>query len=516
MYKLMVVDDEPIAVESVVVMVKRNFPGVFAIRSCRSGKMAIETAEEFHPDIMIMDIDMPGINGLEAIKKLKESQSDITFVILSAFDYFSYAQEALSLGVIEYLVKPVTETRLTEVLEHIVEEIKTSSHEKQKRLEQQERLLMSIPVLERTFCETLALREEEAVELKNTCALLGFHDVGGYVLLFSSRNSKEKMPDYYDFKQRLKHSCHFIMEQLRNKEIVLYVFCDSDGQTPKTEAEKLATKFIEYARQKGVELICGAGNWYNTVSKAGQSFDEAKKAIHILRDDLYAGMYGPVLDAVNANEIEPKTVDTYREYLQKYVLQHLDKEDPLIILREYEKMLAFEVEKKTPFHEMRNVIVELELEIGRSKNIPVDHSRSSINKILSTETADELIETMGMVIAQNADFLTKDHHKSLDNLTEKAKTYIIEHYAETITLEDVANNANLSQYYFSRLFKQETGTSFIDFLTKIRIEKSKKLLLMEGLSVKEIAYMVGFNDPNYFSKAFKKATGESPVEYRKR
>ncbi len=113
MYKVLVVDDEPIAVESVVYMIKKNFESIDIVGTSRSGKDAIEKAHNLHPDIIIMDINMPGMNGLDAMKEIRLHIPNISFIVISAYDYFA---EAEVMGIEEYILKPVKETKFIETL----------------------------------------------------------------------------------------------------------------------------------------------------------------------------------------------------------------------------------------------------------------------------------------------------------------------------------------------------------------------------------------------------------------
>lgn len=109
MYKVIIADDEPIAVQSMEYMLNKNFDNIRIVGAARSGKDAIEKAYETYPDIILMDINMPGINGIEAMKQIREKNKNVKFIVVSAFDYFDYAVESVALGVIEYLLKPVKE-----------------------------------------------------------------------------------------------------------------------------------------------------------------------------------------------------------------------------------------------------------------------------------------------------------------------------------------------------------------------------------------------------------------------
>ena len=110
--------------------------------------------------------------------------------------------------------------------------------------------------------------------------------------------------------------------------------------------------------------------------------------------------------------------------------------------------------------------------------------------------------------------IREEREQRTSNMIDKATAYIRERFHEDISLEDAADHVHLNPYYFSKVFKQQTGETFIDYVTRLRIEKAKALMAKQELSLKEVCYQVGYNDPNYFSRVFKKVTGMTPTEYR--
>ena len=107
MYRIMLADDEGIVTNSLSFLIEKNYPEQFDIETAKSGRAAIETAERFRPDVIFMDIQMPGINGIEAMKEIRKTNQKVVFIVMSAFDKFDYAQEAIKLGAIEYSTKPM-------------------------------------------------------------------------------------------------------------------------------------------------------------------------------------------------------------------------------------------------------------------------------------------------------------------------------------------------------------------------------------------------------------------------
>ena len=123
MYRIMLADDEGIVLNSLSFIIEKNYPDQFEIETAKSGRSAIETAERFRPDVIFMDIQMPGINGIEAMKEIRDNLPSAIFIVLTAYDKFDYAKEAINLGVLDYLNKPFNQKTIITVLDHAIEEL---------------------------------------------------------------------------------------------------------------------------------------------------------------------------------------------------------------------------------------------------------------------------------------------------------------------------------------------------------------------------------------------------------
>jgi two-component system response regulator YesN len=430
MYKILITDDEPIAVESAVQMIKRGLKQQVIIESSFSGRQAIEEAAQLRPDIVIMDIRMFGINGLEAIRKIKESNPDTVFVILSAYDYFDYAQEALSLGVAKYLVKPIHENELCDALSEIISQLNARHQERVRNLKQQEQLMMSIPVLESSFFNALSSNEDRSEEIQAIYDLIGLRAAGGYVIILRpicnamNKDAQERILEEYRHQLKRRLEC---IVSISKSEVIAYLLGANSERSRVTNSANDLIATLDIFQKKMTPTLVGVGQYYNTVSDAQKSYQEARFALEVL--------------------LEEKTEDASALWYK-----HSPKAQAL-----YSSMIS-------------------------------GHRPQDVSDEKTNDTTDDIIG--------------------------KAEEYIAKHYTKPIKLEDVAQAVNLSQYYFSRVFKQEKGLSFTEYLTQKRIDCAKTLLNSSQLSVKEIAYESGFQDPNYFSKIFKRITGMTPSEFK--
>ena len=147
MYRILLADDEGIVINSLKFIIEKNFEGMFEIETAKTGRGAIEVAEHFRPDIAFMDIQMPGINGMEAMQEIRRSVPNVVFVVLTAYDKFDYAKEAINLGVMRYLNKPVNQKVVVEVIETAIEQINGKREKRKLDLQIKERMETVIPII---------------------------------------------------------------------------------------------------------------------------------------------------------------------------------------------------------------------------------------------------------------------------------------------------------------------------------------------------------------------------------
>ncbi len=531
MYRVLIVDDEPIAVESVAYMIKKNFKSVDIVGTSRSGKDAIEKAYNLHPDIIIMDINMPGINGLDAMKQIGTVNPNISFIVISAFDYFDYAVESVALGVEEYLLKPVKEAKFIDTLKKVIDEIDMRRSVMQKNLEQQERLEMIIPILETGFINSLCFYGENSDELKNYCDLFGFREAGGYVMAieFGQKKSRkienkigagvqgEKM--YAEYKKIIKSAGNSIVGPIMLNRIIVYIFDDSKeaGFEQKSRSVKLAQNILERASRLYPDIFIGIGSYHGSITEAKKSYQEALYALRALSaDDQEDTRYNQILHVDDTIEKAAYTESDYEQQIEDEIYARAADKDAAQVQAAFERLYAgMCADQNMTFISIKNRMIGLVMGFGtRWSHVSGDYY-GVLSEIIGAGDKDALYQICRRYINETILKIASLRQKKVNSIIERANRYIEEHYAEEISLEDVAKEVNLSSYYFSRFYKEESGINFSDKLVNVRIEKAKELLKREELTVKDVCYMVGYMEPNYFSKIFKKVTGFTASEYKK-
>lgn len=432
MYRLLIADDEALEREGLEWMISRMMPGVFEIYHAENGRMAIKQTEQFRPDIVLMDIQMPGINGLVALKQMKESHPAIKIVMVTAYDYFSYAKEALILGAKDYILKPGKREHTIGTLQRLVDELEFEDQKRESELRMTEKLLRVMPIVENELALMLMLDQvmhtsiTEASEFLNISLERGSSIVISWaeqqigragIKLLDSRKILHAVSNY------MKSRMNCIVSPVIGKQITCFLLNDEDQI-------QVANKLVDYiGSQFNEAVIIGVGTLQSGVRGLKRSYLEAYSCCTQLDLDIHTQV---------------------RDY-----------------------------------HTFSN-------QLKRGLALAVNHA-----EMTST------IDTMKTVREQQTIVVI-----------EKAKQWIAQHYQEDLLMETVAEQVHLSPFYFSKMFKLHVGDTFIDYLTDIRIHKAKQFIEAGELSLKEICYEVGYKDPNYFSRVFKKITEMTPTEYK--
>jgi Response regulator containing CheY-like receiver domain and AraC-type DNA-binding domain len=528
MYKLMIVDDEPIVLESITFIVNKYLNGVTVVDTAWSGREAIEKAEISRPDIVIMDIKMPGLSGLDAIAEIKSFYSGALFIVVSAYEHFEFAQEALKLGVIEYIAKPLSRAKIIAAIENAVRIKEEERRRRSLEIERKEKLAIVLPVLESGFIYSILFADDYLSELKTHKNLLEIQYDGGYIMTleFAEENEDGKLVDkigssvrsqrfYPLVRDIIKENCDGIVGPMMFNRLVVYVPCADEGSEYDRRLAALHTATTLYEKlvdRDQANLCIGIGNYYADIGNAYKSYDESLKAIELHRTS----------GVVHINDIPTShSAEEYPELEEKRLLKNILLGDTEACLRAYDHLFGW---MRAQYHDNVQEILVNSVELlvmlrhiarenSISDNIVLGDS-NYVSRFLAIEDIGKINAFFTNVIKRLAEGISASKEKNLSSIVVKAQAYIYKNFSRDITLEDVSKEVTVSPNYFSRLFKEETGRNFIDYLTELRIERAKELLRDSSSANKEICYQIGYSDPNYFSRIFKRVVGVTPTEYK--
>ncbi len=522
-YKLMVVDDENLAIESVKYIVEKEISNIEVSEIAKSGREAIEKARQQRPDIVLMDIRMPGINGLEAIKEIKKIHKNVRFIIVSAYEYFDFAKQAVELGVSDYITKPVTKQQLVETLEEVTKELDDERRKQDQELETKEKIEKMQAVVEHSFIYTFMLGQAGRVDFKRYKELFEITSEVGYIFILQVQSRKDtggemrleesfKNQSFYPMlRDELKFNSKCVVGPLVIDRVVVYMSEKSDDEY-KRRVE--AIDFLEW-------LVDKLENKFHICLKVGIGGAKADEDIAI--------SYQEAVRALNFDDGEKIThiADVTQHNPQTGYEIFADEQKLIQAIEQGDTgrcvgILTDIFNRYPDFFERENIRTRLIEVMVVAHRIAMENGIDSDQYIEYCEYTKQILNCTNKVdferlcvekISYIATKINQVKKHGISVIVDKANEIIRERFNTELTLDEISREMGVSPQYFSRLFKAETGKNFIDHLTDIRIEHAKKLIEKGELSIKEISYASGYSDPNYFSRLFKKKEGISPSTY---
>lgn len=531
MYRLMLVDDEGIVLNSLSFIIEKNYEEQFEIETAKSGRSAIETAERFRPDVIFMDIQMPGINGIEAMKEIRQILPSAIFVVLTAYDKFDYAKEAINLGVLDYLNKPFNQKSIIKVVDQALAELNLRREKRRQDLQTKERLETVIPIIENGFVANIILQEPFDEDIDNYKNLLGIADSYGYILVVvfgdnqqgnymtNAVGSSVKAQTVYYTKVRevIKESFNnAIVGGINSNKISVFIPKDTATMEYSERSEIIEKSRVAVRNLRSATDILfriGIGG-VKRLKNCVKSYEEAVKALYATSgsvahvDDLpiavsYEESYPVALEDDIFEKLADKDIDgclySSAEFFDWMVKQHSDD-----IMSVQLKSLEF--------------VLRAESEMYKSggHTYAFESRKDYLSELLSLNDLNSLKQWYLEKMRNAVSNMSTGGQNHTHHLIKKALDYIDDNFRKDISLNEISEELNISSYYFSKLFKDETGEGFVEYLTKRRVDKAKEMLKDPEKSIKEIGSECGYFDPNYFSRIFKKSTGMTPTEYKER
>ena len=541
MYKVLIADDEGIALCSLSYIIENTWKDQCTVRSADTGRTVIEIAETFRPDVAVMDIQMPGINGIEAIKEIRKFSPQTLFIIVTAYDQFDYAKEAIDLGVLCYLTKPLDRDKFVDVMNGAFAQIDREKTKRSNDLKIWEKLETVVPMIESGFVYSLLLRDSTDDDIARYKQLLDITEDAGYVILIECGDEPEKteaekesgaagsdplentigtgirIQKYYPrFRSFLKDSIpNIIVGQIVMNKIPAVV---PHSMEKSSYSERIAVidrlrRVVQQMEEKtGSVFRVGIGN----VCQLGdmqQSFSTAMQSLHVGNDKVSHADDLPVVC-----EYE----DNYPLNLEKEIFDAVQKGNRETAEKSSSVFFDWMVETYEPKNDSSVRLKALEFVLW-SEHLSFYDGGLGVYRM--TDRGNYLDEAQNLDIAslkkwyvskigRAAGKLETKTRSRADSLIDAAKRYIDTHFQNDISLDDISQELDISPYYFSRIFKEEAGVTFVEYLTNVRMDKAREMLRNPEISVKDIASAVGYQDANYFSRIFKRLEGRTPTEYR--
>lgn len=522
MFNLIIVDDKKSIRDGLKKFIDWGEMGFNLVGDFSSALEAVKFIESECVDVLLTDIVMPDVTGLELIKEVKLINPDIKVIILSAYEKFEYAQEAIRLGAFYYLTKPVD-----------IEKIKTEftnlrgilENEKFARLQKKEVGAFAreqfLNNLVNNYFDT-----SETVLKKSEEIGLNFDGSNFYIMRIILENTfRTGKPLDEESYQMLKNMVFSHVNECLNSLGRAYVFNSSlieisvlhfpdNIDTLKSNIEELQEDICD---NLNVDIFIGISMLSENILNTWKSYHEAGKALEyrIIKKNSRVLFFQEISEFFKGKSlITPEIEDTILNYLSSQNESSL-KEFMLNILSS-----TFSVGKYDTSI-LYDASIELLLIINKFLTTHVENIKSieqndyfSIKSLLQKQNFNEIKVFMLGYIEDSFNLIRNNDEKSSGLIIENVKKYINEHYSEEISLNKLSEVVYVNPMYLSRLFKKKIGENFIDYLTRVRIEHAKKLLSDLSLRIYDISELVGYESRKHFGKTFKEFTSMTPKEYR--
>lgn len=525
MYTIALIDDEDIVREGIRDLIPWNSLGLELIGECEDGEEGLLLIREKTPDIILLDINMPKITGLELAEIVTKEYPDTKIILITGYDEFNYARTALRMGVEDYILKPVTRSEMVTLLTKTVEKLNQEKEEKEQDKKVSTKLKQFTPLAQQKCIEQLLGEEidEKLLEKRLTSAEIpsGYPYYG--IILIDGDNMLGREKD------ENKELTNFAIRNISNEiieESQSGILFETDGMSAVlyfTNEEKAPLAGYQTALKNlkstinenlGIGVTVAAGTLVRDIKDIKDSYNMARQA---LASRFFLGADRIIIkeEESTKNVAEFNKWLVWEERLLECIAKDLEIEDVLqdICIEMQDNNVGINNAKEIWGHLMVTMLkkfVELDDSVMQCLDGPISineeiHKRKTLQEIKTLMI--ELYNKCSIYI-QSESTPNKIHLKNILNFVEH------NYHITDLNIQLVCDNVYLSYSHFSSIFKKETGKTFIQYLTEYRLEKAKHMLQYTGLKTYEIAERIGYADARYFSSLFKKQFNMTPSQYR--
>lgn len=526
MLKVLIVDDEPYVRQYLLAVIDWEKYGFYICGEAENGAEALEMIRLYSPNLVITDIKMPQIDGLELIRiAVKEMQTSAKFIILSGYDDFEYARTAMKYNVMDYVLKPIEENELLEILERFRQEI-YGELDKDAEFYRSARAVASETVTRLVEGEINEQVLDYALKWLNLT-----EDDTIYYVLVEIDNYDEWIGNLSD-EEKLRSS-QLIEEVIFNaiggenalnihRELVYRygmivgknILSRFNGKI-KTFADRLYNGFTGTGAMKVTVCVGAMVQNVSEIKKSYKTCHEAHRNSYCYKQQYSIFHYDDQKDMTFSHDIgNIKYFHVLQEDVengrQDAIKQHVED----LFLEIQEKLIAPNLVKA--------YIIKFEFDVFASC-VDITSLQRDSNGLSEKISFPDINETRIQVIKKSllefliecAGYLKRLKENNSNGILCDIESYIQKNYKSNISLKSIAEAFYINPVYLGQLFKKKFGMYFNDYLHKLRIEEAMRLLKMTELKIYEIAYMVGYTDNTYFGSKFEKISGMSPSQYRK-
>ncbi len=535
MFKVLIVDDEVFIISLIQNLVDWESYGMKVVGTADNGITALQEVDRLKPDIVIVDVRMPGYDGITFMQKVREIDMRIKFIVISGHKKFEYAKSAMKYNVEDYLIKPISKEELESILGKLRQKLEEEQHSENQRRAMSMELGEHHRQLQNRFAEDFfkkqipeeSLNEEEI----NRTYFTSFAPDGYYGMILKP-DSRHRLDAGFvhkllgriweQFYQTMEPAGREIVFRQQNDSIHAVANAGDLQESDFLEELQKAFGGVSEILKKfeEIQFTIGIGSRAACLAESIRSLEEAAMCIQ-------ARMTLGTQRIIHFSEIREDQgavhvvlTDTVREKWKEAIRSLQADTIKLQLLNIFSSAENYKYQDSRIFTKTASALHRMFFDYIVQIDLYRDSYEAFRKELLETACwactprmlSDALAEQMGRYVREYA----SEDGQETNPAIRIAKKYISENYQSNITMASMAEIVNLSPVYFSILFKREVGTNFLDYLTQYRLEVSKNLLKQVKYNINEVASLSGFQDSKYFSKLFKKTFGITPTEYRKR
>lgn len=530
MLKIMIVDDDILVRERLRSAIPFEQLGLKLCGEAENGIQALEVFEQHHPQIVIMDINIPLINGLDVAKKILAEEVETNIIIITAYGTLDFARTAIRGGMVDFMLKPVDFWELETILKRIINKVQTQS-QKMMEYQRMERLLeKGMPLLRNRYFFSLMhtasekLNEEECrLHLRDFEIAEDVNEIGVVIVVpnYNNLTVEQQMVSQAVLEEELVKSLNLanigsvvLYDSMQRMLLVVY---SSQPHLAFSLEQKISNLRDKMRYVYHLDFRASIGTVVNGFSHLQESLSSAEHALsfwsiagnnNIVSSENVKNIDLPVakLPAMRHSEITDLLLTTDVNRIKETICSGL-------------KELAYETRNsvrdiQTHAIELLALVMNCARELGGDVNHVLNEEPTIYVKVLQSNNVRGIIVVVEQTVEKVAENICGQRDQNKSRALGDAKRYIRQHYTDPeLTLTEVAAHIDLSPSYVSQLFKRMDSCTFTEYLNHVRIEEAKHLLKTTHMRVYEIAEAVGYQNSKYFFQLFKQITGKRPREY---
>ncbi|MGL4911686.1 MAG: response regulator [Romboutsia sp.] len=493
MHKVYLLDDEPMILEGLRYIIPWEEYGFEIVGSAKNGQEGYEEIINKEVDLIVSDIMMPKMTGLELIERLKKENYKAKFIVMSAFQEFEYAKKAIEIGAENYLLKPIDEDELSNNIKNIQEILRKESKQKKER-----------KLIENNYI--LDIFKNESIEnIDNKLEELGVNTYSEHekfcAVIVEVKNSSKDIEAILSDKSK-EYGFLFCVESNSKAVILLSI------KEHKNVIEKLTDIKNEYISNDGATVYISIGRKINKISELNKSYKTAEEVSEFK-------MVYPNISWIK----EYKEENCYSSNINKEIEEIKD----IIMDKNYTETLeiikalfAKVKEESTSPKVIKLKAIEIFLNVYNYFNDSkiIKGLNEYLERVINKDTVDDIEdEVINMIMFMQSKL--KNTEESISPIIIKLLQHIEKNYKNDLNLKEISEKLNVNAIYLGQLFQKETGILFSDYINNFRVNRAKELLIDTSLKASEIGDLVGYANKNYFYRKFKDLVGITPSEWRK-